>query len=129
MSGGTGRAGRRSQYGQAMVEYTIVLAFGVMVLVGPGVDVIADLTDVIKWKYESYSYAMSLSEIPDTATTLSLPASVMNLLGGGFFNQMPSTQQVTTQLGNAAMSTITNQIPSGTGGIINTAIQGLLTLP
>jgi hypothetical protein len=49
-----------------MVEYTIVLVFGVLVLVsGPGRDVILDLMEVIRNNYDGYSYAMSLSEWPE----------------------------------------------------------------
>ncbi len=51
--------------GQAMVEYTIVLAFGVMVLYGPGGDVIEELEEVFRNNYRGYSYAMSLSALPD----------------------------------------------------------------
>jgi len=53
------------QAGQSMVEYTVVLVFGVMVLTtGPGGDVILQLTDVIKNKYQGYSYSVSLSYPP-----------------------------------------------------------------
>jgi hypothetical protein len=54
------------QTGQSMVEYTVVLVFGVMVLTtGPGGDVMQDLLAVLKKNYEGYSYAISLSEPPD----------------------------------------------------------------
>ena len=57
---------RRFQCGQSMVEYTVVLVFGVMVLTtGPGGDVILELLNVLKDKYRGYSYAMSLSTPPD----------------------------------------------------------------
>ena len=56
---------KRSQIGQSMVEYTVVLVFGVMVLTtGPGGDVILKLLDVLKDKYQGYSYAVSLSSPP-----------------------------------------------------------------
>lgn len=56
----------RSQFGQSMVEYTIVLVFGVMVLTtGPGGDAMQQLLDVMKENYEGYSFAMSMSEAPD----------------------------------------------------------------
>lgn len=49
-----------------MVEYTVVLVFGVLALTtGPSGDVIRQLLDVIKENYKGYSYAMSLSEAPD----------------------------------------------------------------
>ena len=51
--------------GQGMVEYTVILAFGVLVLLGPGGDVIKELEDVFKQNYRGYSYAMSLSTLPD----------------------------------------------------------------
>lgn len=57
---------RRSQIGQSMVEYTVVLVFGVLALTtGPSGDAIQDLLDVIKENYRGYSYGMSLSEAPD----------------------------------------------------------------
>lgn len=55
-----------TQRGQSMVEYTIVLVFGVMVLTtGPGGDVMADLLKVMKGNYQGYSYAVSISDYPD----------------------------------------------------------------
>lgn len=49
-----------------MVEYTVVLVFGVLALTtGPSGDAIQDLMDVIKENYRGYSYGMSLSEAPD----------------------------------------------------------------
>ena len=54
--------------GQAMVEYTVILAFGVLVLLGPGGDVIAELEEVLRQNYRGYSYAMSLSTMPDFDT-------------------------------------------------------------
>ncbi len=49
-----------------MVEYTVVLVFGVLALTtGPSGDVIQELLDVIKENYKGYSYALSLSEAPD----------------------------------------------------------------
>ena len=54
------------QRGQGMVEYVVVLVFGVMVMViGPGGDVLLDLLGVMNDKYQGYSYATSLSTIPD----------------------------------------------------------------
>lgn len=49
-----------------MVEYTVVLVFGVLALTtGPSGDAIQDLLDAIKENYRGYSYAMSLSEAPE----------------------------------------------------------------
>ena len=54
------------QRGQGMVEYVIVLVFGVMVMtIGPGGDVLLDLLGVMNNKYQGYSYATSLSTLPD----------------------------------------------------------------
>ncbi len=56
----------RQQIGQSMIEYTIVLAFGVLTLTtGPMQDVIATLTQRIQDHYTGYSYAVSLSDYPD----------------------------------------------------------------
>lgn len=49
-----------------MAEYIVVLAFGVMVLtMGPGGDILLDLLGVMNDNYQGYSYATSLSTIPD----------------------------------------------------------------
>ena len=53
------------QTGQSMVEYTIVLVFGVMVLTtGPAGDVLLDLLAMLNNKYQGYSYAISMSDLP-----------------------------------------------------------------
>ncbi len=54
--------------GQGMVEYTVVLAFGVMMLAGPGGDVLLDLAAVMKNKYRGYSYSLSMSPLPEFDT-------------------------------------------------------------
>ena len=51
-----------------MVEYTVILAFGLLVLLGPGGDVLRDLADVMKNNYRGYTYAMSMSPLPDFDT-------------------------------------------------------------
>ena len=57
------------QSGQSMVEYTIVLVFGVMVLTsGPAGDVILDLLATLNNKYEGYSFAISMSDLPQYDT-------------------------------------------------------------
>lgn len=49
-----------------MVEYVVVLVFGVMVLtIGPGGDVLLDLLAVMNDNHQGYSYAASLSTLPD----------------------------------------------------------------
>ncbi len=54
---------RKFQCGQSMVEYTVVLVFGVMVLTtGPGGDVIQDLLTVLNDKlYPVKAYETQLS--------------------------------------------------------------------
>lgn len=57
------------QCGQGMVEYVVVLVFGVMVMtIGPGGDVLLDLLGVMNDKYQGYSYASSMSTLPDHDT-------------------------------------------------------------
>tara|TARA_R110002072_G_scaffold32211_5_gene98613 strand:+ start:6036 stop:6389 length:354 start_codon:yes stop_codon:yes gene_type:complete len=54
------------QAGQGMVEYIVVLVFGVMVLtVGPGGDILLDFLGVLNDNYQGYSYSASLSTLPD----------------------------------------------------------------
>lgn len=64
---GNGRF-RSRQRGQAMVEYTVILAFGLMMLLGPGGDVLRDLADVMKNNYRGYTYALSMSPLPEFDT-------------------------------------------------------------
>ena len=52
-----------SQRGQSMVEYTVILAFGVMVLIS-GEDIFVEIRDVLRDNYKGYSYSISLSEQP-----------------------------------------------------------------
>ena len=53
------------QKGQGMVEYVVVLMFGVMLLtIGPGGDALLDLLAVFHNNYQGYSYAASLSDLP-----------------------------------------------------------------
>lgn len=55
----------KRQQGQAMAEYVVVLMFGVMVLtMGPGGDILLDLLAVLNDNYQGYSYAASLSDMP-----------------------------------------------------------------
>jgi len=59
-------AGYLRQKGQAMIEYTVVSVFGILVLTtGPGRGVIGDLEDAIRNNYDGFSYAVSLSDFPD----------------------------------------------------------------
>lgn len=61
------------QKGQAMIEYTVVSVFGILVLTtGPGRDVILDLTNAVRDNYDGYSYAVSLSDYPDKENYIDL---------------------------------------------------------
>jgi len=61
------------QKGQAMIEYTVVSVFGILVLTtGPGRDVILDLTNAVRDNYDGYSYAVSLSDYPDKENYIEL---------------------------------------------------------
>jgi len=60
------RAGYVRQKGQAMIEYTIVTVFGILVLTtGPGRGVIEELENAVRNNYDGFSYAVSLSDYPD----------------------------------------------------------------
>ena len=60
------------QSGQAMTEYMVVIAFGLVLLFGPGLDLIdivqGELTTVMRDGYRGYSYTISMSTLPDYAT-------------------------------------------------------------
>lgn len=51
-----------------MVEYTVILAFGLMVLTTKGSDIMVQLLDVINDLFSGYSYSISLSDTPDHDT-------------------------------------------------------------
>ena len=52
-----------------MIEYTVVLMFGVLTLTtGPMKDQVKIVMDTIRDNYTGYSFAMSLSDIPDSNT-------------------------------------------------------------
>ena len=56
----------RSRLGQSMIEYTIVVGFGVLTLTtGPMRDVLINLVNVIHNNYQGYSYAIAVSDYPD----------------------------------------------------------------
>ena len=52
-------------FGQAMVEYMVILSFGILLLMGPGGDVLVELEHVFKNNYRGYTYALSMSPLPD----------------------------------------------------------------
>jgi hypothetical protein len=76
---GLSRCGLRHQGGQAMIEYIVVLAFSVILLIkpfnyndvaNPGApatqgSAVKQLADAIKGYHRHYSYAMAIASIPD----------------------------------------------------------------
>ena len=57
---------RRQQFGQSMVEYTIVIAFGILTMSSaPMRDAVASLMETIRQNYAGYSFAISISDYPD----------------------------------------------------------------
>ena len=70
-------ATKQSQRGQAMTEYTVILAFGLMVLLGPGIDVLKEMANVMRRNYEGYSYAISLSPLPDYGTGVDMRTAMV----------------------------------------------------
>lgn len=72
------RRGSYSQRGQAMTEYTVILAFGLMVLLGPGIDVLKEMANVLRRNYEGYSYAISLSPLPDYGTGVDMRTAMIS---------------------------------------------------
>ena len=71
------RKRRQTQLGQGMVEYTVITSLGILVLLGPGTDVIQYALRSIQDNYTGYSYAMSLSQWPEfdirNAETIATP--------------------------------------------------------
>lgn len=68
-----GRTGYLRQKGQAMIEYTVVTVFGILVLTtGPGRGVIEELENAVRNNYDGFSYAVSLSDYPDKENYFSL---------------------------------------------------------
>jgi len=57
---------RRLQFGQSMVEYTVVIAFGILTL---STDLVQDEVDLLMaamhQNYAGYSFALSISDYPD----------------------------------------------------------------
>lgn len=77
------RADRRTnpsrQGGQSMVEYTVVLAWVMLVSVGAISLWEEDLRAVVQNNYGGYSYAMSLSTLPDFGSGPDLEAYIQDL--------------------------------------------------
>lgn len=67
LPGTLSRSPRRSQLGQSMIEYCVVVAFGVLTLsTGPMRELLfEDLPNTIRDNFQGYSYAISLSDTPD----------------------------------------------------------------
>lgn len=79
------------QSGQAMVEYMVVVVFGVMVLtIGPGGDVLLDLLAAMNDNYQGYSYAASLSTLPDYDNLAEYTLATGNLTPAAFEAQLSS---------------------------------------
>ena len=119
------------QKGQSMVEFTVVLSFGIMVLTtSGGGDAMMDLLGVMHDKYRGHSYAMSLSDLPshDTyqqyanfvgQTTTDLNDAVSTLQN---FTTAPSFDDVISNVNAAGM-------PSGNLTSIKRTLLDGVTLP
>ncbi|MCH9049307.1 MAG: hypothetical protein IH836_10315 [Proteobacteria bacterium] len=111
-----GRARYLRQKGQAMIEYTVVTVFGILVLTtGPGRGVIEDLENAVRNNYDGFSYAVSLSDYPDKENYFEL-ISMYNDQG------MPSDQREyltdnPNELIRALGSFALNSIPGVTEGL------------
>jgi Flp pilus assembly pilin Flp len=79
---------RARQAGQAMIEYAIVLAFGVIILIQGGDSApVKQLATAIKDYHEHYSYAMAIAYIPECDYSLAYDksagsADIATLTGG-----------------------------------------------
>jgi hypothetical protein len=136
------RSARQRSLGQAMIEYLVVLSFGVVVIMQGGTATedppIKKLATAIRDYHKHYSYAMSIASIPDCDYQLaydkSLDIAGVNVLTGqiavGFDRcidwtnpQIPAidTSSIVTALGipttlsdvGNLISTVTDQIISG----------------
>ena len=58
---------KHSQRGQSMIEYTVVVTFGILFMTtGPMKGAIGDVTKAMQSNYEGYTYAISFSDLPDS---------------------------------------------------------------
>ena len=56
-----------SQRGQSMIEYTVVVTFGILFMTtGPMKSAIEDVTEAMQSNYQGYTYAISFSDLPDS---------------------------------------------------------------
>lgn len=59
--------GERRQFGQSMVEFTVVVVFFCLAVTSnPALNAMSSLMKVMKQRFEHYSYTVSLSDYPDT---------------------------------------------------------------
>ncbi len=108
----------RHQAGQAMVEYVIVLVFGVMLLtIGPGGDVLLDLLAVVNDNHQGYSYAASLSTLPQFD---SLGEYVLDANG----ENITAVENKLNQLYNLVPSSPTFEFPSEVPPSLNDITEG-----
>ena len=65
---------RRSQLGQSMIEYCVVVSFGVLTIsTGPISNLVfTEIPNTIRNNFEGYSYAISLSDTPDHTNSADL---------------------------------------------------------
>ncbi len=57
----------RGQLGQSMVEFTVIVVFFCLAVTSdPALNAMQRLMDVMKQRFEHYSYTVSLSDYPDT---------------------------------------------------------------
>jgi len=117
---------RNAQRGQSIVEYTVVLVFGFLVLL-QGDDILAKLQDVMHDNYKGYSYAVSLSDIPDYDSIYEYGMSTPEAQAAqADLNQLMDTFDTITGQGFPTLddfgSIVGNQIPTSPGDILQGAI-------
>ncbi|MEX0951969.1 MAG: hypothetical protein WDZ86_06770 [Gammaproteobacteria bacterium] len=80
---------RLHESGQSMVEFTIVVVFFCLVLTSdPALNVMRELNNVMKERFEHYSYTVSLSDYPDASTLAELEAMLRaQLEAQGYSNE------------------------------------------
>ena len=72
---------QQRETGQSMVEFTVVVVFFCLALTSdPALNVMRDLNDTIKQRFEHYSYTVSLSDYPDASTLAELEAMLRQQL-------------------------------------------------
>jgi len=89
------------QQGQGMVEFTIILIFCIMIMtIGPGGDILLDMLGVMNDKQQGYSYATSMSDLPqydnNAAYVIANPNGVNASVLANQINNFTSFPQITT---------------------------------